>query len=242
MKKLVYLMLLLPFLIVAQGNDSFLLNMTEITVKQGHESQFVEGVKAYKKCYQDNGGTDTWNMWRRVQGEGAVYTFTSRMANWAEMDDKGDAAGKECRINVVNLITPHVKSLNYNIARSMPDLSRKAAAAADTKLVYVYSVKTNNGNQFRDAVAELLTAIRKVEGDSRGTWYDVQGGGPDAPDYFVSIPFKNFADMDVDRDGVWQAYEKANGKVKADALGAKFRSATTNSWSYMYTLNEELSN
>ncbi|RIA09070.1 hypothetical protein OE09_0898 [Flavobacteriaceae bacterium MAR_2010_72] len=242
MRKLVYLILLIPFMMVAQGNDSFLLNLSEITVKSGHDAQFTEGIKAWKKCYLDNEGKDKWNIWRRVQGEGSVYVFSSTMAKWAEMDDQGDEAGKDCQMKVVNLIMPHVKRFNYNIARSMPNLSRSGALPEDTKLVWVYNVKTNNGSSFREAVSELVGAMKKVEGDSRGIWYDVQGGGPDAPNYFVSIPFKNFADMDVDRDGVWNIYEKANGKAKTDALRSKFRSAVTSDWSYMYSLNEELSN
>jgi hypothetical protein len=52
MRKLLYALLLLPFLVVAQGNESLLLNLSEITVKHGHDAQFVEGVKSWKKCYQ----------------------------------------------------------------------------------------------------------------------------------------------------------------------------------------------
>jgi hypothetical protein len=240
MRKLLYLLLLLPFVVVSQGNESFLLNLTEIHVKQGHEAQFIEGVKTWKKCYQDNEGKDKWNMWRRVQGEGSVYTLTSSMAKWAEMDDDNDIAGKECRIKVVNLIRPHIKSTNYSIARSMPEVSRTTPMPEDTKLVWVYNVKTSNSDSFREAVKEMSAAMKKAEGDSRATWYNVQGG--QGADYFVAVPYKNFADLDVDRDGVWKIYEKANGKAKADALRAKFRASVSSDWSYMYTLNEELSN
>jgi len=240
MRKLLYLLLLLPFVVVSQGNESFLLNLTEINVKQGHEAQFIEGVKSWKKCYQDNEGKNKWNMWRRVQGEGSVYTLTSSMAKWAEMDEDNDIAGQKCRIKVVNLIRPHIKSTNYNIARSMPEVSRTTPMPEDTKLVWVYNVKTSNSDSFKEAVKEISTAIKKAEGDSRATWYNVQGG--QGADYFVAVPYKNFAEMDVDRDGVWKIYEKANGKAKTDALRAKFRASVSSDWSYMYTLNEELSN
>ena len=88
MKKLVLLVVLMPFLIVAQQNESILLNLSEITVKPGHNAQFIQGVKAWKECYLENNGEDKWNMWKRVQGEGNVYTMTSVMANWAEMDEE----------------------------------------------------------------------------------------------------------------------------------------------------------
>jgi hypothetical protein len=242
MRKLLFLVLLLPILALSQGNNSYLLNMSEITVKQGHDAQFVEGVKAWKKCYADNGGTDKWNFWRRVQGEGTVYVLTSTMANWAEMDKDDDAAGKACRMNVVNLIIPNVKSFEYNIAQSMPNLSRSSAMPETTSLVWVYNIKTSNSASFLEAVGEMTTTLKKAEGDSRGTWYNVQGGAPDRSNYFISVPYDNFAAMDVDSDGVWKVYEKANGKAKTDALRAKFRASVSSDWSYMYTLNKELSN
>lgn len=241
MRKLFYALLLLPFIAVSQGNEAFLLNLSEITVKTGHDAQFVEGVKSWKKCYKDNDGKDPWNMWKRVQGEGSVYTLTSRMTNWAEMDEKGDPAGKECRMTAVNFIMPHVKSMHRNIARSMPGISRSTGMPQDTKVVWVYNVKTSNSDSFREVVRELTAATKKAEGDSRGTWYNVQGGAPEGADYFVGIPFKNFADLDVDRDSVWKIYEKANGKAKTDALRAKMRASISSDWSYIYSLNEELS-
>ena len=53
MRKLFYALLLLPFFAVSQENEAFLLNVSEITVKTGHNAQFVEGVKSWKKCYKD---------------------------------------------------------------------------------------------------------------------------------------------------------------------------------------------
>lgn len=242
MRKLLYLLLLSPIMLLSQENESFLLNLSEITVKSGHNAQFIEGVKSWKKCYVDNEGKDKWNMWQRMQGEGTVYTLTSTMAKWAEMDDDNDPAGKECRMQVVNLIMPHVKSVHYNIARSMPDYSRSTGMPEDTGLVWVYNVKTKNSTDFREVVGEITSALKKAEGDSRGTWYNTVGGSPEVADYFVGIPYKNFAALDVDRDGAWKVYEKANGKVKTDALRAKFRASVSSDWSYIYTLNKELSN
>lgn len=241
MRKLLYVMLLLPFVLIAQENESFLLNMSEITVKQGHEAQFIEGVKSWKACYLENEGEDKWNIWRRVQGEGTVYTMTSRMAKWAEMDEEGDAAGKACRMVVVNLIRPHVKSIHYNIARSIPELSRTTPNPENTELVNVYSFKTSNSTSFREVVDALSSAMKKAEG-TRATWYSVVGGAPEVADYFVGVPFKNFADLDVERDGVWKIYEKANGKSKTDALRDKMRASLSSQWSYMYSLSKDMSN
>jgi hypothetical protein len=37
-------------------------------------------------------------------------------------------------------------------------------------------------------------------------------------------------------------YETKHGKEKSDALRARFRASIDNNWSYMYKLNDELSN
>lgn len=235
MKKLLFLVVLFPLLALSQSNESFLLNMTEISVKHGHTEEFIQGMKAYKKCFEENGGTYSSSLWRRVQGEGNVYVLTNTMANWAEMDEGQSDAGSKCWNNVLNYVRPHVKSVGRNIARSIPDLSITTPMPETTTVVWVYNVKTNNGIAFREAVGELAAALKKA-GESRGTWYSSVGGAPDSPDFFVALPNDNFAAMDVDRDGVWTIYEKANGKAKTDALRAKFRASVSKDWSYLYRL------
>ncbi|MBC3758572.1 hypothetical protein H7U19_09170 [Hyunsoonleella sp. SJ7] len=241
MKKLLFLFLCLPLLAISQ-NDSFLLTLSEVTVKPGHDAQFIEALKSYKTCYLENEGEEKWNTWKRLQGEGNVYTFTGRMSNWAEMDEEDDPAGKACQKVVLDEIMPHVKSFHFNIARSMPDVSRTAPFSADTGLVWVYNVKTKNYSSFMECVKAISSAIKKAEGDGRGYWYSLMGGAPYVADYFISIPFKNFAELDVERDGVWKVYEKEHGKEKTEALREKFRKAVSKDWAFIYTLKKELSN
>ena len=93
-----------------------------------------------------------------------------------------------------------------------------------------------------DALKEVTSAIKTSEGNARGSWNRVVGGGPEGPDYFVTEPYKSFADLDKQQDSPWKVYEKVNGKKAADALLAKMRGSVGNSWSYLYTLNEDLSN
>ncbi|GAA4306508.1 hypothetical protein [Aestuariibaculum suncheonense] len=242
MRTLLYLLLVLPLLGVSQETNNYMLNMSEITVKPGHNSPFKEGVMSWKKCYKDNEGEFKWSMWKRVQGKGIVYTMTSRMDNWAEMDENNDEAGKKCRMKVVDLILPHVESVEYNIAKRMPDVSKSNSnLSSDTKLVWVYNVKVDNYDSFMETVKEVESTIKKAEGDARGTWYSVIGGAPEVSDFFVVVPFKNFAALDEDRDGVWKVYENEKGKSKADAIKENFRSAVSKDWSYMYSLIEDLS-
>ena len=95
MRKICFLLLIVPFFLLGQEeNSSNIINVTHIKVKVGHEAQFAEGVRLYKECYAESGGEDTWNFWRRVQGTGSVYAVTDMMENWAEMDDENDESCK----------------------------------------------------------------------------------------------------------------------------------------------------
>jgi len=223
----------------AQNNEKALLTMSEITVKQGHNAQFMEGVKQWKECYLENKGEETWNMWQRVQGEGTVYVMTGLMSNWADMDKK-DPVNKECYTTVLNFIMPHVEKVNFNIARTMPEFSR--GPSEDMKLVWVTFYRVKNDTDFKEIIGAVTGAIKSKEGSSRAWWYSYMGGAVDAPDYMVSTPYKGFADLDISRDSPSKIYENAVGKKKADEMLAKWREAVGDSWSYIFTLNSELSN
>ncbi|MEO6814666.1 MAG: hypothetical protein ABI172_12095 [Ginsengibacter sp.] len=238
-KNLIFCLLLLPVVTTAQENKSTLLNISEISVKPGHDAQFIQGVKLYKECYLKNKGTDHWNIWHRVQGKGNVYVLTGNMAKWADMDKK-DAAGDACMKTVTDFIMPNVESIEYTIAQSMPEFSRSLMDS--TKLIWVTFFKIKNSTNFIDVIKGISSAIKTTEGKNRGYWYRVMGGAPETPDYFITEPYNGFASLDKDEDSIWKVYEKVNGKKATDALRAKALSSIDKIWSYIYTLNVDLSN
>jgi len=223
----------------AQEEGSMIISMTEFVVKPGHNTQFVEGVKAWKECYVENEGEWTWNMWSRVQGEGNVYGLTSFMENWSQMDDSSDEAGQACQNLAVHLINPNVEKATANMARTIPSMSRAPGVSMDVISVMYWRVK--NGTLFRETVSEVVSTISSVEGGSRGFWYSAVGGDLNAPHYFVVTPYENFAAMDVDRDGPWEVVEKEHGADKRAELQSNYRESVDQSWSYMYRRIADLS-
>ena len=221
-----------------EKEKGFILSMTELTIKPGHDNQFKEGVKAWKACYLENKGEWTWNVWHRMNGEGNVYILTSRMANWAEMDET-DESGKNCYDLVRDLINPHIESSVDNFARFMPDYSRTYPNS--DPVLWVTSFQVNDGTKFKEIVKEVTDATSKVEGSPRGFWYSFMGGSKNTEDVLVATPFKNFAELDVEKENVWNIYEKANGKEKRDQLQADFRETIKESWAYLYMLDADLS-
>ncbi len=221
-----------------QAQDKFILSTTEFVVKSGHESKFEEGVKAWKACYLENKGTWTWTMWKRYNGKGSVYVLTSRTKNWAELD-QSDEAGKKCWQVAMDKIVPHVESTDDNFATSIPEFSR--AGASEWGVVWVSNFRVDNSVLFRDIIKITSESIKKAEGDVRSYWYVQNGGSPESPDFYVVTPYKNFAEMDIERDGVWKMVENDKGKEEADKLRASFRSTLIDSWAYMFKRMEDLS-
>lgn len=221
-----------------EAEKGFILTMTEFTVKGGHDTQFREGIKAWKACYLENGGDWTWNMWRRMNGEGTVYVLTSSVDKWAEMDET-DEAGSECRELAIQLINPHVESVERNLARFMPDYSK--SYPNPDPILWVGYWQVNNWTKFRDIVKDVTDVVAKEEGAPRGFWYSVMGGSKDTPDFFVATPFADFAAMDVDSENVWTIYENEQGKKKRDETQAAFREVVDASWSYLFKKAEDLS-
>ncbi|WP_051605535.1 hypothetical protein [Sediminibacter sp. Hel_I_10] len=234
---LILVLILAPTSAQSQDQESFILNVTEFTIKFGHDTDFTDGVKKWNKCYKENNGTKTWNVWHRLQGKGNVYVMAGRMNNWAEMDEKNPAAAA-CRAIALESITPHIESSEFNTTRSMPDISLKTDLA-ETNVIWTTSFIVNDDVAFNEVVKEVTTTMMSKDKTRGGYWYRVMGG--EGTDYFVSSPYKNFADMDVDRDGVWKMYESVHGKSKTETARKKLRDSCDRIWDYVYTLESDLS-
>lgn len=226
----------------AQAQDeegSMILSATEFTIKPGHNTQFMEGVKAWKACYLEHEGEWTWNIWNRVQGEGTVYILSSFMENWAEMDDDSDEAGQACQNLAVNLINPNIEKSTRNLFRTIPSMSREPGGAMDVINVTYWRAK--NASLFRETVSEVVSTIRSTEGEPRGWWYSGIGGDLNAPHFFVVTPFENFAAMDNNRDRVWTIVENQHGAEKRAELQHNYRESVNQNWSYMFRRVADLS-
>ncbi len=239
MKKMILFLLLFPLLGIAQ-QESRILHMFELKIKMNEGKKFQEGMKKWKDCYLENSGTDSWNVWNRVQGEGGVVAVTYFMDKWAEMDEDPQDADKACQAIFQSDVFPYVESMSHNIASTMPEVSKSPTSG--NKVVWVTFFRTNNSSVFNEVIKDVSSTYKETKGEPLGYWYDFEGGGRDDPDYMVSLPFKNFAGLDAEWDGPWEVYEQKHGKEKMTKMRDKFRDALDDSWAYMYKLNEDLSN
>jgi hypothetical protein len=245
-----FLIILALGIFLIYGNDLMaqsqplgnLMNVTEFTIKPGHESQFREGIKLWKACYLKDKGAWTWRLWRRQQGEGNVYVLASDMANWAEMD-KTDESGRNCQILAMNMINPHIEKSTNHVTRFLPEISKNSLLSEDEDIIRVTAYELNSVNGYR-----LMEVVREVEGyrkkanmNQQGYWYAWLTYGPESPNYHFVYPYKSYADIDIVPENIWQLVEKSEGKAKREELQAAFRSAIHNTVSYIYKLDKDLS-
>jgi hypothetical protein len=217
---------------------SEILTTTEITVKQGHNAQFIEGVKKWKECYLNNNGKEKWSMWSRQQGPGQVYIMAGTISTWSEMEMKNDV-DNECYIALLNHILPHIEKVNPRVASTMPEVSR--STPEDTKYIWVTYYNVRQENTFREVIREVTNAIRSKEGSPRGLWYNFQLGAPDTPNFMMVQPYKGYADIDIKKDSPAKIYADTVGEEKADELWNKWFETLEERWAYIYKLNPEMS-
>lgn len=224
--------------LLAQEEAGPILTIYEVQVKHGHGSKWREGVKAWNKCYADNGGKSSWNAWSRMQGEGNVYVFSVMSDNWAAVGTR-DPASKACESVFETQMTPHEASEKVMTAQLMPAISSDFVDG--TKAVSVYNFTVEDGRTFNKVITEVSKAMQKTEGTIPLQWYQSTGGSKDDADYFVVANHADFASMDKDWTGPWEAVEAQHGKETAEEWRAMFADAVDEQWNYMYAREDDLS-
>jgi hypothetical protein len=243
-------------------DEAVLLGMTEFTIKPGHDTEFMEGVKVWKACYLKNEGTWNWDVWSRLQGEDNVYVLSFFSENWDVFDEK-DEARQNCRSISRELIHPHLESSKYLIARSMPANSNSNPINANARAISVTYWNVNNSTEFMEAVNEFQNDVKEKEGDIREYWFNTIGSGPlnrwstfeidngywfssivsgpDSFNYMTVLPFRNLAQIDEAGPDVWDVPESAEGKIHSDKAKNIYSESVNKVWSYAFTWVEDLS-
>ncbi len=224
--------------LLAQEEAGPIMTVYEVQVKHGHESKWREGVKAWNKCYADNGGKASWNGWSRMQGKGNVFAFAVMSDNWADFGER-DPASRACREVFETQLTPHEYGEKTMLAQLMPGISSEFTP--DTKLVGVYNFSVDDARTFVKVVTEVTKSMQKAEGTVPVQWYSTIGGGVNDSDFFVVSNHASFASLDKDSTGPWEAVEQEHGKETAEKWRAEFADAVNNQWDYMYVREDDLS-
>jgi len=223
-----------------EEEDSYILEITRIEVKIGHDMQFRDAMKAYKSCLVEREYSESWSTWSNVGGEGREYHVVSNMDNWAEMDSPSDA-GQACWSEHSEKLTSHVSSFETRFARPMKDWSGDAEGY---NVVRLHHFRVDDNGDFRDTVGAITDIMKEADYEHLGSWYEMIGNDSNDPDYFVVSHYDNFAALDEDRAGAYDAIVEAAGQERADELWEQFGDSLRDDWEYFTDLlrrEEELS-
>lgn len=223
-----------------EEDDGHILEITQVEVKIGHDMAFREAVKAYHQCLHDHGYEGAWSTWSNVDGHGRKYHFVSSMDNWAELDSR-DEAGETCWSEHHDSLTSHVTAASTHFARHITDWSGDAEGYT---VVRLHQFRVEDNGDFRDTVGTITSILKEAEYAHLGTWYQNIGNDSNEPGYFVVAHFDNFAAMDEDRSGPYDALVDAVGQERADELWEQFNDALRDDREYftdLLRLEEDLS-
>lgn len=217
-------------------DESYILLINHYNVDPEHINAFMAGGEAWKKCYLDNGGTENWTIWRRMQGDGITFTFTKAFSNWQHFF-AGEEAVNKCQSVVSEQIMPYVLSMNGGFARSIPEWTSNDAAGG--LIVDVYNFRIKDYELFNTTVEAVETAI-KDDGKGPHSWYYTIGGRDDA-EFFVVEYYADPVAMDAKTPGVWERLDEAVGEERSKQLQNDFVNSVDEMWSYLYAQLPDLS-
>jgi hypothetical protein len=218
---------------VAQDQSDHMLEITEVQVKIGQESNFRASVKAYKDCYEDQGGQGSWVAWPHVGGPGTSYLIVTARSGWAEVGET-DAARNSCWSIIEERASPHLDSVTTSFARYMPEWS--GIQTEDYTIARIHRFRVAKEKQFRSAVGAMVSILKRADYPHLGRWYDVIGNSSNEPDFFVVSYYRDFAAMDEGRDTPFEAVKAMAGEERADSLWAEFRESLTDDLAYSTVL------
>lgn len=216
----------------AQEDTPPILEVTELQVQLGHDSEFRAGIKAYAECYRENDGKNGWSMWRSVDGKAGVYHVVSEMDSWADMDSP-DPAGQKCWSAIEDQVSPHLSAVSTQFARRKPEWS---GDPGEFSVVRLHQFRVDDDDAFAAAVGAVTAIMKEAEYPHVGTWYDVIDADSNEPGYFVVEHFANFAAMDEQRAGPYNTVKDQAGEARADELWQQFGDSLTDDWEYFSEL------
>ncbi len=214
-----------------ENNDGYLLEITKVGVKIGHDMKFNEDVKAYHQCLVEREYEGAWSAWSNVGGKGREYHFVSTMDNWAELDSVNEAV-RACWSEHHDSLTSHARSVETYYARHMADWSGDAEGYS---VVRLHQFRVKDGRAFRETVGTIAGTLKEAEYPQMGNWYNVMGNDSTEPDYFVVVPYNNFAAMD-DSTSPYEALVEAAGEARAEELWEQFGNSLRDDSEYFTAL------
>lgn len=214
-------------------------------VMPANQQAYEEGVKAYNQCMGEHGFKYKWTALSHVTGNVYVYSYVSDPVEWADFDTMHETAGV-CDSVWRSKVNPYLKSETSAFMVVKPELSHMPEGLdLGTGLIDVTYFKLKSGHEahemFSSAIKAITEAAEKTKWPGHYMFSMVQDAGPDAPDYILVWPAKNWADFGNQIDPpLWKMVEEVYGKKKAGELRKTLDEVIVNSSSHVDHYNADL--
>ena len=237
MKKLIFLLLAIPFFSLAQ--DKNVVSTSRVFPKGDKIQQFEKALAAHSKKFHT--GTWKWRVFSIESGpESGGYHITEGPMSWDDLDTRGDL-GKvhqaDWDVNISPLLLDKGSS-SYSVFR--PDLSTVALTEYSNKIAIIHNYpKPGYTEEMEDAIKKLKKTWEI--GASTVAVYEAAASGPQQ--YTIVIRYKQgLKERNVGfRAPMKERFNNANGDGAWDAYTKSIRTILDHSWSELLFYHPELS-
>jgi len=181
-----------------------------------------------------------------VTGNEYRYSYVTDPGSWGDFDRFFKQA-KLCTSVWRTRIDPHMLSASSEYDIWMPGMSSLASdKVPDTGASYIVEIALKSGHQAYETyvrdVKMIYSAMEKTKWDGHRATIEVNGGGPNAPNFILVIPFKNFEDWGKSiKPPLWKMVADVYGQKKADELRNELSEVVRHSSSHYDSIDPALS-
>lgn len=205
------MLLILPFLGMAQNEKSVVEELSYMMPKNGSEAKFEAGVKLHNDKYHKSGGNKATLYLVKTGKNAGWYIWNMGPCSFADLDNR--VAGTEHDADWDKNVTPHVAQYGpVNYFTLSTSLSNDAEANSPAPMLEIWTFNTPNGEyyRFKKCVSEITELMKEAK---RGmAVYTTAFGQTDQPDVAIVWPIKDWASYDSDDFKIKKAYEAKYGE------------------------------
>ncbi|MFX0555545.1 hypothetical protein ACOCEA_02035 [Maribacter sp. CXY002] len=241
MKKLMYTLLLLPFMAIAQNNESLIIENVMLTVNSENIEEFEAGIAAHNKKFHADGpyGARVYNV---LNGKNAgKYMLIMGPLPWSAMDARPSSQehADDNYKNISKYLTPEIE---VNYMKMHPELSNLSKDFEINKVsVFMIDVKRFKEQEFMEKVLKKVVKMYKEKmPDQIYGIYSNEMNNMDGMD-FGWVDFFDNSSWLAKEDKFAQNFEEVHGSGSFQKFLADVEATTDGDRTEIWTLRKDLS-
>jgi len=224
-----------------EDSPEILAQIFHVKIQPGHALDFEKAVKKHQELHKAAGDPHSSHAFEVVAGKnvGSIYFRTGNLT-WAMMDEMVEIPND--RQDVMESISPHMKSFSSMISEMMPKASNWPADYGVPKMVEVtmFTLDYEHMEDFFYGIHKIHQMIVEKDLPYTYSWNKVVVGGSGAQVY-LSMPRKNWSEFKEPSPDLWQVAAEVMGKREAGELRAKIGAAIKSEESFVVAFRPDLS-